>query len=140
MSVGDIPAFGYTARVHHRFKRHLLFFMMLILPLQAFASVTLLGCEFARLGGEAAPVMDMAGMPHAIGDCHESAPEQSGAPADEHQCSHCAACYLAGAFPLPAAVTTAVAPIPHTPHLRTAEPFSGFIPEGPERPPRTSLV
>ena len=126
--------------MHNRFKRYLLIFMMLALPVQAFASAALLGCEFARLGGEAAPAMDMAGMHHAMGDCHEAVPEQSSAPAGEHQCSHCAACYLAAAFLVtPAAATLAVTP-PHTPHLQRIEPFSGFIPEGPERPPRTPLA
>lgn len=128
-----------------RLKRFLLIFMMLALPVQAFASVALLGCEFARAGTEIQPVvamaaMDHAMMDHAMADCHEAPAEQSSAPVGEHQCSHCAACYLAAAFPIPAAVAALVTPIPYSPHLQPSESFSGFIPEGPERPPRTSRV
>jgi hypothetical protein len=123
--------------VHTRFKRFLLIFMMLALPVQAFASVALLGCEFARADKAMPAAMDMIGMDHAMADCHEAPAEQSGAPAVEHQCSHCAACYLAAAFPIPAAVISPVTPIPYSPHLQITVTFSGFVPEGPERPPRT---
>ena len=109
--------------------------MMLVLPVQAFASAALLGCEFSRSGVEFQATMD-----HGMSGCHEAAAEKPSMPAGEHQCSHCAACYLAAAFPIPASVTALVAAIPYTPHLHRAEPFSGFIPEGPERPPRTSLA
>ncbi len=121
--------------MHSHFKRFLLIFMMLALPVQAFASAALLGCEFSSAGAEAGIAMD-----HAMADCHEAPAEKPGVPAGEHQCSHCAACYLAAAFPMPAATATLVAPIPYTPPLARIEPFSGFIPEGPERPPRTSLA
>ncbi len=121
--------------MHTRLKRFLLIFMMLALPAQAFASAALLGCELYDMGAEtrAAAVHDMAA-------CHESAAEKTAVPAGEHQCSHCAACYLAAAFPIPASATAQVTPIPYTPPLPRIEPFSGFIPEGPERPPRPPLV
>ncbi len=117
------------------FKRFLLMFMMLALPVQAFASAALLGCEFSSTGAEAGVTMD-----HAMADCHEVPAEKSAMPAGEHQCSHCAACYLAAAFPMPASATAQVTPLPYTPPLARIEPFSGFIPEGPERPPRTALA
>lgn len=128
--------------MHTRLKRFLLIFMMLALPVQAFASVALLGCEFAHADSKMQPAVDMdhAMTDHAMADCHQPPAEQSNAPVGEHQCSHCAACYLAAAFPIPAAVAALVTPIPYSPHLHTSESFSGFIPEGPERPPRTSSV
>jgi hypothetical protein len=120
--------------VHTRFRRFLLIFMMLALPVQAFASMILLACEVSR------PAEVQAAKVHDMSACHEAPAEKSGVPAGEHQCSHCAACYLSGAFPIPASATVLAAPIPYTPHLQRAEPFSGFIPEGPERPPRTPLA
>lgn len=124
--------------------------MMLALPLQAFASAAVLGCEFAHGDGgmQSAPgitspgitSLGMADMDHAMSGCHETSEDPPAPSAGKHQCSHCAACYLAAAFPIPAVIGTAVAPIPYTPHLSVAEAFSGFIPEGPERPPRTPCV
>jgi hypothetical protein len=121
--------------VHTRFKRFLLIFLMLALPLQAFASVAMLGCEHARSGAEfVAPVaMAMSG-------CHEAPADQPLPPAAEHQCSHCAACCLASALPIPAAGTTDAMPVPYTPYPHPSVQFSGFLPEGPERPPRTPLA
>jgi len=124
--------------VHNRLKRFLLIFMMLALPVQAFASAALLACDMsipAAITKVSATPMD-----HAMSGCHEDAAEKTALPAGDHQCSHCAVCYLAGAFPIPASATATVTPIPYTPYLQRTEPFSGFIPEGPERPPRTSLV
>lgn len=121
--------------MHTRFKRFLLIFMMLALPVQAFASVALLGCELSRAAPETPIAMD-----HGMSGCHEAPAEKPGAPAGEHQCSHCAACFLAAAFPMPVSAAALLAPIPYIPHLQIAESFSGFIPEGPERPPRTSRI
>lgn len=119
-----------------RFKRLLLIFMMLALPVQAFASVAMLGCEHTRGSTEFQASTDMT-----MSGCHEAAPaEQASPPAAEHQCSHCAACYLASALPIPAAITALALPVPYTPHAHPALQFSGFIPEGPERPPRPSLA
>lgn len=128
-----------------RLKRFLLIFMMLALPLQAFASAAVLGCEFAHddSGMQSVPVITSLGtadMDHAMSGCHETSEVPPAPSVGKHQCSHCAACYLAAAFPIPAVIGTAVAPIPYSPHLSVAESFSGFIPEGPERPPRTSCV
>ncbi len=114
--------------------------MMLALPVQAFASVVLLGCEFAHDDAAMQTAIDMSSASHAMHGSHEAPREQPVPSVGEHQCSHCAACYLAAAFPIPAAIGTAVAPIPYSPHLSIAETFSGFIPEGPERPPRTPCV
>ena len=113
-----------------RFHRLLLIVMMLALPLQAFASAAMIGCS----------MMQHAVMPSLASDtemsgCHESAP-QPDSPTSQHSCAHCAVCYLTSVPLLPAdaslsALPAASAMIPHA-----AISFSGFIPEGPERPPR----
>lgn len=136
--------------MHNRFKRFLLIFMVLALPVQAFASVAVLGCEFSRLGNPAvlgemhkATLNDHSDTghhaSHAMNGCHEAS-DQTDTPTGAHKCSHCAACYLAAACPIPFVPTSRVIAIPYTAHLQQAEFFNGFIPEGPERPPRTSLI
>ena len=104
--------------------------MMLALPLQAFASAAMIGCS----------MMQHAAMPIQAGDtvmsgCHESAP-QPDSPTSQHSCMHCAVCYLSSIPLLPtisplSGLPAADAIIPHA-----ATWFSGYIPEGPERPPR----
>lgn len=124
--------------MRNRLKRFLLIFMMLALPVQAFASVTLLACDMAIPA--AISHESMASMDQAMNGCHEDAANKARPPAGDHKCSHCSACYLGGAFPIPASPFASLTPIPHTPHLQPAEAFNGFIPEGPERPPRSSLA
>lgn len=114
------------------FKRFLLVFMMLALPVQTFASAAMLGCEPMRTEIQVS-------MDEVMANCHEPA-GQSGAPAAEHQCKHCTACYLATGLPVPASGATYAAPAPHIPYLHPSAQFSAFIPEGLERPPRTSLA
>lgn len=109
-------------------------FMMLALPLQAFASMAMLGCEHAR-GTES-----QASMEAAMSGCHEAADERSAPAPAKHQCSHCADCYLTSALPIPPATSNLTVPAPSIRHTHHAADFSGFIPEGPERPPRTSAV
>jgi len=100
---------------------------MLALPLQALASASMLGCTFSH---PAADVM--------MADCHE--PEQPDSPPAQHDCKHCAACALASALPVPVTDSVVIMPLRHrfTPTPATA--FSGFIPDGPERPPRPFLA
>jgi hypothetical protein len=104
--------------------------MMLALPLQAFASAAMIGCS----------MMQHAAMPSLASDtemsgCHESAPQPDSS-TSQHSCAHCAACYLTSIPLLPtvsplSALPTVSAMIPHA-----TTSFSGFIPEGPKRPPR----
>jgi hypothetical protein len=115
----------------HRF---LLFVLMLTLPLQALASAAMLGC---MAHSEAMEQMAMAD--EMMAGCHES--EQPASPSTSHDCKHCAACALGTALLLlPAVDTPAIVPARHsfTPH--SAALFSGFIPDGPERPPRSTLA
>mgnify|MGYP006932304555 CR=1 FL=1 len=85
-----------------RLRRFLLIFMMLALPVQAFASVVLLGCEFAHDDAAMQTAIDMSSASHAMHGSHEAPREQPVPSVGEHQCSHCTACYLAAAFPIPA--------------------------------------
>jgi len=115
-------------------KRFLLLLLMLALPVQAFASASMLGCAFSH---------QAAAEPIALADemmagCHESG--QPDAPPAQHDCKHCAVCALATTPPIPVSATPAILPVTHhfTPH--PAVSFSGFVPEGPERPPRPTLA
>jgi len=105
---------------------------MLALPVQTFASAAMLGCALPHQAEMELTAMTEDGM----AGCHE--PEPS-APTS-HNCKHCAACALASALPIPSSDTPAIVPVPtrYIPH--PAASFSGFVPEGPERPPRTPLA
>lgn len=107
---------------------------MLALPLQAVAAAGMLGCMTAQQA--AIDAMPMMGEMHS--GCHDEAPaDTSHAP---HDCKHCAACALAAALPIPPRDT--LAPLPATPRftLPAAATFSGFIPDGLERPPRSTCA
>lgn len=108
--------------------------MMLALPLQAFASASMLGCAFSHQA--AAEPMAMAD--EMLAGCHE--PEQPDAPPLQHDCKHCAVCALASALPIPASDMPVILPAVHPYPSHPAAAFSGFVPEGPERPPRPSLA
>jgi len=117
-----------------RFHRFLLFLMMLALPVQTFASAAMLDCSFTNQAAMAP--MAMAG--EMMAGCHE--PEQPDGPPAQHNCKHCAACALASVLPIPATDRAAVVPLSvHFLSLPAAS-FSGFVPSGPERPPRRFLA
>lgn len=106
---------------------------MLALPVQALASATLFGCGDMHAGGHEAPAISTA----AMDGCHDSgAPEM---PAPVHDCKHCAACAPGAVLPIPrAAVAT---PLPaDRPAAHPGAVYGGFIPDGPERPPRPFLA
>lgn len=133
-SLGQLSFFDYTARVRAHLHRFLLMLLMLALPLQALASAAMLGCTFSHQA-VAEPMALADGM---MSGCHE--PAQPDAPPAQHDCQHCAVCALASAPPIPVGDSLAIMPATHsyTPH--PAASFSGFIPEGPERPPRPTLA
>lgn len=108
--------------------------LMLALPLQTFASAAMLGCTFSHQ----AMMEQMAMADEAMAACHE--PEQPEVPSTQHNCKHCAACALGAALPIPVADTPAIVPAPTRFMSHPAASFSGFIPDGPERPPRISLA
>lgn len=105
---------------------------MLALPVQTFASAAMMSCALPQQDTAQTMVMVEDGM----AGCHE--PEQS-APTS-HNCKHCTACALASALPIPSSETPVIVPVPTRYFPHPAASFSGFVPEGPERPPRTSLA
>jgi len=108
--------------------------LMLALPLQAQASAAMLGCTFSHQA-VAEPMAPADGM---TSGCHE--PEHPDAPPAQHDCKHCAVCALASAPPIPVGATLAIMPATHSYTSHPVASFSGFIPEGPERPPRPTLA
>jgi hypothetical protein len=130
----------YTGHVRFQFNRFLLMLLMLALPVQTFASAAMPGCAFSHQRPAAYPGM-LEHMVMAEGKgakCHES--EQPGSSPTSHTCKHCAACSLASAMLIPSMAFTSVAPAPHSviPHFSAS--FIGFIPDNPERPPRTHFA
>jgi hypothetical protein len=108
------------------FRRFLLSCLMLMLPLQAFASTAMLGCALTHPDAVAAPAPA----------CHDETPAQP-APSADHDCVHCAVCCLSAALLIPApAAAPAERPPTVYPHF-VSRRFDGFIPDGPERPPRS---
>ena len=112
------------------FQRFLLLLLMLALPVQTFASAAMLGCTFSHQ--PAVEQMAMAG--ETMAGCHE--PAQPDSPPAQHDCKHCAACALAAALPIPVTDRAAVVPASIPFLTQPAASFSGFVPSGPERPPR----
>lgn len=108
--------------------------LMLALPLQALASASMLGCTLSHPAPE--PMLMADGM---MAGCHEAEPSDHHPPA-QHDCKHCAACAPGAALPVPVADSVAIAPAPHRYASQPATLFSGFVPDGPERPPRPILA
>jgi len=130
---GDYPFICYTHCVRFHFKRFLLILMMLVLPVQTFASAAMLGCT--HQGPSSAP--EMAGMVMTAATmpaCHE--PQHPAAPA-KHDCKRCAACYLSAALPIPSAVIVPIALPAQSVIVQPPASFVGFISDSPDRPPRT---
>ena len=113
--------------------------MMLVLPVQTFASAVMLGCAFSHQGQATHQKMEKQAMSdEAMATCHE--PEQTDSTPNPHDCTHCSVCHLASALMFPAVDAAPVMPFAHsvTPHVDDA--FIGFIPDSPERPPRVSFA
>lgn len=126
--------FNYTARVHARFHRFLLILLMLVLPLQAFASAAMLGCVLSDRA-TAQPMAMAGGM---MAGCHE--PDQTDTSSTQADCEHCAACALASILPIPASDDGVSTPGSIRFVSPPAASFSGFVPSSPERPPRRFLA
>lgn len=106
---------------------------MLALPLQALASAAMLECAGLHAGGHEAPAVSTG----AMDGCHDSdAPDT---PAPVHDCKHCAVCALGAVLPIPSADHAAPPPVA-SPDAHPDAVYSGFIPDGPERPPRLFLA
>jgi hypothetical protein len=107
--------------------------LMLALPLQGFAAASMLGCAFSHQ-----TVAEPIAMAAETAPCHGS--EQPDAPPAQHDCKHCAVCALALTLPIPASDAPAILPAAHAYLSHPAASFSGFVPDGPERPPRLALA
>lgn len=125
--------------MHFSFRRYFILLMMLVLPVQTFASAATLGCAFAHQGPGAALQMAQVDSAEALPACHT--PEQPDPKPAQHDCQHCAACYMASALAIPSIfIPPATAPsdsaiVPFAPAS-----FIGFIPDSPERPPRPTFA
>lgn len=135
-SLGRRSIFDYTASVRTHLHRFLLLLLMLALPLQALASASMRVCGTAS---HPAMAEQMAMADEAMDTCHEP-DRQPETPSTQHDCKHCAACALGAALPIPVADTPASTPTSVRFLSYPAASFSGFIPDGPERPPRISLA
>jgi len=118
------------------FKRFLIVLMMLVLPVQTFASAAMLGCAFSHQGPSAAPQLAQPVNAEALPACHT--PEQPEPKPPQHDCKHCAACYMASALPIPSVFVPLSAPLSQSVVTFISHYFIGFIPDSPERPPRTT--
>lgn len=105
---------------------------MLVLPVQGYAAASMLMCASAH---QAVPAQ-MTAADEAMAGCHESEPS----PPQSRDCKHCTLCALASALAIPAIDTLRQAPVDRYWLPPSAVTFSGFIPDGPERPPRSSLA
>jgi len=121
------------------FKRFLIVLMMLVLPVQTFASAAMLGCAFSHQGPSAASQLAQPVNAEGLPACHT--PEQPDPQPAQHDCKHCAACYMASALAIPSVfVPPITAPSQRLVLPFTPSTFIGFIPDSPERPPRTTFA
>ena len=114
--------------------------LILALPLQTFASAgVMLGCTVPQQPATEQMAMTDGGMAgEMMSACHEHS--QPDAPPAQTKCKHCVACALATALPVPVSESAANMPVSNRFAAQAAVSFSGFIPNGPERPPRTPLA
>lgn len=112
--------------------------MMLVLPVQSFASAAMLGCAFAHQGMSAGLAMAEPVSTDTTPACHT--PEQPEPEPAQHDCKHCAVCYMASALPIPSATTLPALDKPGVFVVSSSSSFVGFIPDSPERPPRASSL
>lgn len=119
--------------------RLLLVVLLLTLPLRVVAAVTMVAC--AAHMPPAAHAMEHdhpGGMPHAHdhggGHGHHDSAHHAAT-----SCSACGDCCL-GMFSLPLATPLQFGNATFIPALFIATPYAGFKPEGPERPPRRTVL
>lgn len=132
--------FDYTDPVRSQLNRFLLILMMLVLPVQAFASAAMLDCAFSHQGQTTHQALGKQALTdEAMATCHES--EQADETPTPRNCRHCTACYLSSALLVPTIdATPPVLPATHSVIPHADDTFIGFIPDSPERPPRVSFA
>ena len=143
----------YTCVMASRFRTALMWLLLLALPLQGFAAATMLHCgpNHHGMSAESHDHTISGHRPHEAGiagDPHEMATDDGGTDSSavrhlnklaKFKCSACAACCMGVALPTAA---LAFAPIPPAMAPDSCVPTShaGFVTDGPDRPPRLSLV
>lgn len=116
--------------------------LMLVLPVQTFASAVMLGC----LSAHPATVIQVMAADEAMaveGDmatCHEPASQQHKQSGQQSTCKHCAVCALASALAGPVMGERVTLSEPDLYQPAAEVHFSGFIPDGPDRPPQAILA
>ena len=82
------PFFDYTDPVRSRINRYLLILLLLVLPVQTFASAAMLGCAFSHQGQTShAHAEKSAKMGEPPATCHE--PQQTEKSSTPPTCTHC---------------------------------------------------
>jgi hypothetical protein len=126
--------------------------LVLALPAQGVAAATMVFCgpihQRMALAGQV-----QAATVHATHEQHkahhrvaadaghqDSAKSAQELPTDQYSCSTCAACCSATAISAPAFHIPDLAFVSSNPVPAPASSFSGFVPDGPEHPPRSILV
>ena len=119
--------------------------LMLVLPVQTFASAVMLGCLSAHPATVIQAVTtEMAtdkgiAVDQGMMTCHEPATQHK--PSEQKTtCKHCAVCALASALAGPVMAEMVNLPEPDRYQPAADVRFSGFIPDGPERPPQAFLA
>lgn len=108
---------------------------MLALPSHALASAAMLACGLVN---EAVPSHAASASPETADACHGHG--ESDAPQPAAECEHCAACAVASALPVQPGKDLPQASLAAYGAAQPAARFGGFIPDGPERPPRSFLA
>jgi hypothetical protein len=118
--------------VHTRFRRFLLMLLVLVLPMQAWASASMLDCALAQQQAERSAVAEHNER------CHDA---DSDAPVPEqHDCQHCSACMLGATLPPPAMALAIGVALTERYEPGADAVLAAFISDGPERPPRNHLA
>ena len=115
--------------------------LMLVLPVQTFASAIMLGCLSAHPATliQAVSAEEAMSVDPAMATCHEPATQHTSSE-QPSTCKHCAVCALASALAGPVMGEGVSLPEPDRYQPVAEARFSGFIPDGPERPPQVFLA
>ncbi|MDP1863371.1 MAG: hypothetical protein Q8K52_05625 [Thiobacillus sp.] len=113
--------------------------MMLVLPVQSFASAAMLGCVFSYQGQSTFQHMEQQAMSgEALATCHE--PKETDKAPNSNNCKHCTVCHAASTLMIPAVDAAPIVPFAHRVAPHADDTFIGFIPDSPERPPRLAFA
>lgn len=123
-----------------RCRAVLMWVLLIALPFQGYAAATMLGCgpDHHRTSLPT-HVHDEVVSAAAVGVHQHAASDDHHHPDQASKCSVCAACCVSAALPAKALVFSAAEPVGAPTRLLAMGPV-GFLTDGPDRPPRISLV